>query len=175
MAIRNVQILGTGQLVELQRKLRAAGHEDIRRNLARAVRRAAEPLQADLQRTVRTLPIRGEGSAAGRRRRTARDNGRAGRDAGLRETIARSIRITIRTTTNPGARVWIDKSRLPPDQRNLPARLDEGRWRHPVYGNRRRWATQYAQPWWDVTVRRHQDDMRRQIAKVIDQVRNRLD
>lgn len=169
----DVRIVGTGQLLELQRRLRAAGGPRLQRNFARRIRRAAEPLHQDLQRTVRSLPIRGEGSG-GRTRRGGGRDGRAGRDAGLRETIARAIRISVRTTGSPGARIWIDRSRLPADQRSLPNRLDEGRWRHPVFGNRRRWTTQYAQPWWGVTIRRHEPRMRAEVARVIDDISRSL-
>ena len=43
MAVSSFQILGTGALLELQRKLRAAGHENIRSSMQRRIRRAAEP------------------------------------------------------------------------------------------------------------------------------------
>jgi hypothetical protein len=168
-----VRILGTGQLLELQRRLRAAGGPQLRRNFARRIRRAAEPLHADLQRTVRTLPIRGEGSS-GRTRRRAGDDGRAHREAGLRESIARAIRISVRTTSSAGATVWIDGSRLPIDQRNLPNKLDDGHWRHPVFGNKSVWVNQYAQPWWGVTIRRHEGRMRAEVARTLDDVARSL-
>jgi hypothetical protein len=93
---------------------------------------------------------------------------------GLREPIARAIRISVRTGGSPGARIWIDRSRIPRDQRSLPERLDDGRWRHPVFGNRRRWTTQYAAPWWGVTIRRNEARMRAAVARVLDDVARRL-
>lgn len=162
----NVRILGTGQLLELQRRLRAAGGENIRRSMQRRIRAAAEPLADDLRSTVRALPIRSQG-----RRKSG---GPSPTTRPLRGTIAGAIRISVRTTGNPGAKVWIDKSRLPPDLRNMPNKLDEGSWRHPVFGNRRRWTTQYAAPWWGVTIRRHEPRMRAQVERVVEDIKRRL-
>lgn len=145
------QIVGTGQLLELQRRLRAAGHENIRSSMQRRVRRAAEPLRNDLQNTVRTLPMRSQGRATGKR------GGPSPTKRPFRASIARAIRISVRTSGSPGARVFLDKGLLPPD---IPVgavtQMNDGRLRHPVFGNRRRWANQYTPSlWWDKTVRQH--------------------
>lgn len=165
MVTRSVQIIGTGQLLELQRKLRAAGHENLRRSMQRRIRRAAEPLKADLQQTALGLRITSQGGRGGR-------GGRSPTTRPLRATIAAAIRISVRTSGNPGARVWIDRSALPPDLKNMPGVLNSGRVRHPVFGNRRRWATQSVSPasWWDGTVRRHQSRMRAEMAHIVNDV-----
>lgn len=166
--MRDVRITGTGQLIELQRRLRAAGHDNLRQSMQRRVRRAAEPLRDDLRSTVRGLRISGQG-ARGR-------GGASPTTRPLRASIADAIRISVRTTGTVGARVWVDKKALPPDLRGMPHTLNDGRWRHPVYGNRRRWVTQYAtpSPWWDATVRRHTPRMEREVARVVDDVKRRL-
>jgi len=170
MAVSSVRILGTGQLLELQRRLRAAGGENIRASMQRRIRRAAEPLRDDLQSTIRGLPIRSSGRASGKR------GGRSPTTRPLRATIASAIRISVRTGSNPGARVYVDKGRLPPDLRNMPQVINTGRIRHPVFGNRRRWSTQTATPlWWDQTVRRHTPRMTAEVARVLDDVRRRLE
>lgn len=168
MVIRSVQITGTGQLLELQRRLRAAGHENLRASMQRRLRRAAEPLQQDLRQTMLTLQIRSQGAGSGRASPTTRP---------MRATIAAAIRISVRTTPGgAGARVWIDRAALPPDLKDMPAVLNSGRIRHPVFGNRRKWATQWVtpSPWWDATVRRHQPRMRAETARILDDVRSRL-
>jgi hypothetical protein len=168
VAIRSVQITGTGQLLDLQRRLRAAGQEGVRSSMQRRIRRAAEPLQQDLQSTVRGLQIRPQNSS-GRDRPSPTSRP-------LRATIAAAIRISVRTTAPQGARVWVDRSLLPPDMRNLPNALNDGRLRHPVFGNRRRWVTQWVTPapWWDRTVREHQPRMQAEVARIIDDVKSRL-
>lgn len=169
MAIRSVQITGTGQLLELQRRLRAAGNENLRRSMQRRVRRAAEPLQADLQQTMRGLQLRSQSTPVRRRPSpTTRP---------LRATIAAAIRISVRTTSgSAGARVRIDRAALPPDLRTMPGAINSGRIRHPVFGNRRRWATQWPTPsnWWDATVRAHQPRMRAEMERIVTDVQRHL-
>lgn len=166
-----VSITGTGQLLDLQRKLRAAGHENIRSSMTRRIRRAAEPLKSDLQDSIRSLDITSQGRKAGKR------GGPSPTTRPFRAAIAEAIRISVRTTGNPGARVWVDRGRLPPDITNgVLVRLNEGRLRHPVFGNKRRWVQQNATPlWWDRTVRAHQPRITREVERVVDDVRRRLE
>jgi hypothetical protein len=168
---QNVRITGTGQLLELSRRLRAAGHENIRASYIRRIRRAAEPLRNDLQDVIRGLNITSQGRKGGGR------GGPSPTTRPLRASIAEAVRITVRTTGNPGARVYLDKGRLPPDiPMGVVNRLNEGRLRHPVFGNRRRWAQQNTTPlWWDKTIRAHQGRITREVERVADDVRRRLE
>lgn len=165
---RDIRIHNTGALLELSRRLNAAAGPPVRAAMIRRIRRAAEPLRNDMQRTVRSLPIRSAGGA-GR-------SGPSPTTRPLRGTIAAAIRISVRTSSNPGARVWIDRSALPPDLRNMPTVMNTGRIRHPVFGNRRRWATQTTTPlWWESTVRRHRPRMEREVERILHDVRQRLE
>ncbi|WP_455360039.1 hypothetical protein [Streptomyces sp. SYSU K21746] len=167
MAVGEIRILNTTTLLQFSRRLRAAGGPRLQQNFARRIRRAAEPLKDDLERTMRTLNIRSDG---GRSR-----GGPSPTTRPLRATIASAIRISVRTGAQPGARVWIDRSALPRDLRGMPKAMNDTRWRHPVYGNRRRWSTQYASPaWWDATVRKHEPRMRAEVARITDDVRRSL-
>jgi hypothetical protein len=167
--VRDVRLLNTGSLLELQRRLRAAGGENIRASMQRRIRHAAEPLKNDLQSSIRGLPI------VSQPRRT-RPGGPSPTTRPMRATIAEAIRISVRTSAgSAGARVWIDRSRLPADLKGMPGILNEGRVRHPVYGNRRRWVQQNATPlWWDRVVRSHTPRIEREVARVVDDVRRRL-
>jgi hypothetical protein len=164
----SVQILGTGQLLELSRRLRAAGGPRLRQNTARRIRRAAEPLQKDLQRAIRTVELPGSG-------RKVR-GGPSPTTRPLRATLAGAVRISVRSGASPGARVWVDKGRLPADLRNMPWVIDDGRVRHPVFGNRKRWATQWARPtgWWSKTVQNGTPRMRAEVERVLGDVRRDL-
>lgn len=171
MAVGSVQILGTGQLLVLSRRLRSTAGAPVQRNLTRRIRRAAEPLRDDLQSTIRGLPMRSQGRASGSR------GGPSPTTRPLRATIASAIRISVRTSSNPGARVWVDKGLLPRDLKGMPQAMNDpsGRIRHPVYGNRRRWANQFVPPlWWDKTVQRHTPRMRAEVARVLDDVQRQL-
>jgi len=165
----SVQILGTGQLIELSRRLRTAGGPRLRANTARRVRRAAEPLQRDLQQAIRSVELPGSG------RKTR--GGPSPTDRPLRVALAGAVRISVRSGASPGARVWLDHSRLPDDiTAGLAARIDDGRLRHPVFSNRKRWATQWARPsgWWTKTIQDGTPRMRDEVARVLDDVRRDL-
>ncbi|WP_412079047.1 hypothetical protein ACLF6K_37520 [Streptomyces xanthophaeus] len=164
----DIRILNTGALLELSRRLRAVNEATVRNSMNRRIRRAAEPLRNDLQRTVRSLPIRSQGAAS--------RGGPSPTTRPLRATIAAAIRLSVRTTGNPGARVWIDRAALPPDLRGMPKAMNTGRIRHPVYGNRRRWTTQTTTPlWWESTVRRHRPRMEREVERILGDIRRRLE
>ncbi|MGW6418847.1 hypothetical protein [Streptomyces sp. NPDC055055] len=169
MAVGNVQIVGTGQLIDLSRRLKTAGGSRLKANFTRRIRRAAEPMHHDLKDAIRSVNITAPGRAQGSR------GGPSPTTRPLRATIAEAVRLSVRTGANPGARVWVDKSLLPSDLRNMASVINEGRIRHPVYGNRRRWVTQWASPpWWDTTVARHTPRMRAEVQKVLDDVRRTI-
>lgn len=166
-----VQITGTGQLIELSRRLKAAGGPRLKANMQRRIRRAAEPLKDDLEQTIRALPIRSEGRKAGSR------GGSSPTTRPLRATVAQALRISVRTGAGAGARVWVDKDRLPADLRNMASTMNSanGRIRHPVFGNRKRWANQWTTPlWWDKTVTKHTPRMRAEVQRILNDVRNQL-
>ncbi|MGW0131890.1 hypothetical protein [Streptomyces sp. NPDC003299] len=165
---RSVQILGTGQLIEVSRRLRAAGGPRLRQNAARRIRRAAEPLQRDLQQAIRGVQLPGSG-------RKVR-GGPSPTTRPLRATLAGAVRISVRSGANPGARVWLDRSRLPEDLRNMPTVINDGRVRHPVFGNRKRWTTQWARPtgWWSRTVEAGTPRMRAEVERILGDVRRDL-
>jgi hypothetical protein len=172
--MQSVQITGTGQLIELSRRLKRAGGPRLKQNFARRLRHAAEPLKNDLQSTIRTLDIRSEGRRRNKHGRIPH-GGPSPTTRPLRATIASAISIAVRTGGNPGARVWVDRGKLPHDLRNMASVINEGKIRHPVFGNRHKWAQQNATPlWWDKTVRRHMPRMEREVARVLDDVRNQL-
>lgn len=149
--------------------MRAAGGPRLQRNLSRRIRRAAEPLHKDLQQAIRTVQLAG----SGRKKR----GGPSPTTRPLRATLAGGVRISVRSGASPGARLWVDKGRLPRDLKNMPWVIDEGRVRHPVFGNRKRWSTQWARPtgWWSRTVREGMPRMTREIERITDDVRRDLE
>ncbi|MBZ6259764.1 hypothetical protein KVH22_30055 [Streptomyces olivaceus] len=167
----SVQILGTGQLTALSRRLRTAGGPRLRQNLARRIRRAAEPLQRDLQQRIRNQPLVSEGRKAGKR------GGPSPTHRPFRQMLAGGVRTSVRQGASPGARVWMDKSRLEPDAGNVPWQIQDGRLRHPVFANRRRWATQWARPsgWWTKTIQAGTPRMQAEVARVLRDVRRDLE
>ncbi|MFD3483778.1 hypothetical protein [Streptomyces sp. NPDC058665] len=167
----SVQIHGTGQLLTLSRRLRAAGGPRLQQNFARRIRRTAEPLHRDLTSTITRLPLRSAGRGARRR------GGPSPTQRPFRATLAGAVRISVRTGTNPGARVFFDPALLPPDiSAGVLYQLDAGRLRHPVFGNRKRWANQTTPAgWWGRTVNRHTPRMRAEVERVLTDVRRQLE
>lgn len=106
---------GGNQLVELSRRLKAAGEsgKGLRRELFRSIQRATKPIRQEVQEAwSKEAPQRG-GLAARRVTVQAKTRG-TGRMAGVR---------------------LVTRSR---DGYNLSA-IDKGFVRHPVFGNRRAW------------------------------------
>ncbi|MFE5258234.1 hypothetical protein [Streptomyces coelicoflavus] len=167
----SIQVLGTAQLIGLSRRLRAAGGPQLRQNMARRIRRAAEPLQRDLQQRIRTQPLVSEGRKAGKR------GGPSPTTRPFRRMLAGGVRISVRQGSSPGARVWMDKSRLEPKAGNVPWQIQDGRLRHPVFGNRKRWANQIARPagWWSKTVAAGTPRMHAEVERVLRDVRRSLE
>ncbi|WP_228915902.1 hypothetical protein [Streptomyces sp. DH20] len=171
----NVQIVGTGQLVELSRRLRAAGGPRLRQNLARRVRRAAEPLHRDLQGAVRTMALQSEGRKRNKHGQVPH-GGPSPTTRPFRRMLAGGVRISVRTTSSPGARVWVDRSRIEPKARNVLHQVNAtGRLRHPVFGNRKRWANQRSQAgWWTRRVQAGLPRMQAEVQRVLADVRRDL-
>ncbi|MFE9923268.1 hypothetical protein ACFYQA_17285 [Streptomyces sp. NPDC005774] len=171
----SVQILGTGQLVTLSRRMRAAGGARLRQNMTRRIRRAAEPLHRELQGAVRTMPLQSEGRKRNRHGQMGR-GGPTPTTRPFRPMLAGGVRLSVRTTSSPGARVWIDRSRIEPKARNVLGQINQtGRLRHPVFGNRRRWANQRSQAgWWTRRVQAGVPRMRAEVERVLGDVRRDL-
>lgn len=156
MAAR-IEIRGTRDVTLAAKKLKAAGKGKLVVKMNRAMKMAAKPVQQDVQREVKALDsqgVRGGGGQARRafdvsrsRRTTERVRARAASRRGLRATIARATRIEASAGGRTARlRIRINRAMLPPDQRRLPRHLNKGRWRHPVFGNRKRWVGQTANP-----------------------------
>jgi hypothetical protein len=160
-----VRVTNTGQLIDLQRRLRRAGDNNLRRSMQRRIRSAAEPLRDDLKRAVRTAPIRGNGRGL---QGTPVSPGRP-----LRALIAETIRISVNTSGGAaGAKVWSDKGMLPPDLRNMPEKVNSRTWRHPIFG--KGWTSSYSKEWWAPAISKNAPRMKRRVERVMDDVTRRL-
>jgi hypothetical protein len=163
---RDFWIANTRDLSTLQRRLRQAGRGDLKKAVNERIRRAARPIHRDLQQRARTLPIR---SPAGRSRGGPSPTARP-----LRASIAQAIRLSV--TSGSGAKIWLDAKRLPEDiTKGVVVQLNEGRLRHPVFGNKRRWVNQYAPAnwWWD-TIKPHMPRLNGAVRQALKDVERRL-
>jgi hypothetical protein len=162
-----------GQCSRLAGAFRAAASDGrgLREDLRREIREASSDVVTDLRAAVLGLHITGEGRRVPRSVATARPG------PPLRASVADAVRLrTSLAGRSPGVRIDVDSSRLPAELANMPSRLDEGRWRHPVYGNRESWTTEYAAPggWWFNTLQRHLPRWRRAVEDAMRAVDARL-
>lgn len=184
---RDIVITGASQLYELNRRLKAVDRK-LATKLRKNIRAGAQPAVAATKQAILTLPVagsRGGGNKARTEHRlskarkvTEKSAARAARKSGLRRTIADAIKVDIRTGSKTASvRILVDESRLPPDQRTLPRHLDSARgWRHPVFGRRDDpWVTQKGRPWFEVTIRKHADEVRSSIVAAMDEMARDLD
>lgn len=140
----SVSIHGEDELRRMARGV-ADGPDHLRANLARAVRRAAQPVLRDMKKAIATNRIVG-----------FRTGGRPYRGPntrkGLRASIAAVVEAEIDVgSLNPQAKFVVHSGRLGAKHR-LPELIESGKvWRHPILGNRRGWAGSRGKPWFKVT------------------------
>lgn len=145
----DIIVTGATDLERLARRLKELGDNDLRKEMLRGIRNGTKPLIAAAKDSARdSLP----------------------REGGLNEVIARS-KFGTRTRTSgrtPGVRV------VGTSGHNIQA-MDEGRLRHPVYGNRDVWVTQQITPgWFTKPMEDGADDVRRELVNVLDGIARRL-
>jgi hypothetical protein len=170
----DIRIAGADQLARLSKALKETDKR-LPPKLNKAIRTGAKPAVKAAQQAVRTLPVRGTrggGRTARQLHAFARSKGkneekrrvRARRGAGLRDTIARAVKVQIKTGAKAAAvRIVVDEKLLPPDQRSLPRHLDSAEgWRKPTFGHDP-WTKQYGRPWFASTIRKYAGELRTQI------------
>lgn len=116
-----------------------------------------------------------EARARRRFERTGRTS-RARKEHSLRSYIRAAIKSRVAYTGRRiGAKVFVDASALPPSQRTLPQHVDSKRgWRHPVWGNRRKWVRQQGIPYFSRPIERHREQVRREVQAAVDHVMRTL-
>lgn len=137
------------EIEALARRLKEAGRGDLRKELLRGIRQASKPTVLAIKARARErLPSSG----------------------GLADRIARS---SMGTRTRLGGKS-VGVQIYARNAYNL-RRINQGIVRHPVYGNRNAWVTQRVEPgWFDDPILERLDDVRDEIARVIEDVAAKL-
>ncbi|MEV3980804.1 hypothetical protein [Nonomuraea sp. NPDC049758] len=200
----DVKVTGAEELGALAKRLKTAGSgKALRKELLKAIRTGAKPALADTRRAVRAIPV--TGSRGGGRRQRERDRAdkaldqvykriddmdwdsfveaeqkakdRAKKNTGLRDTVARSLRLTVKTGSKSArVRIEVDSAKIPEGMRTLPRHLDsEKGWRHPLFGDREHWYSQRGRPWFASTIRRHLPALREHILKAMDDIAAKIE
>jgi hypothetical protein len=147
----DIRVQGADKFGKLAKALKQAGDKELQKELYSAINRATKPMRAEAKKSAeQNLPKTGGlNSRVARTRMSTRR--RAGRDPGVR-IVAKGM-----------------------DQLEL---MDQGRVRHPVYGNRARWVNQPipdAKGWFTKPMEEGAEEVRRELLTAIDEVAKKLE
>lgn len=143
----------------------------LRKEFRKALRKAADDLVREQQSAIRSTTIKGEKRRRGGRSTREYQSRLAGGSRGLRESIAASLKKSIRYSGKTvGVEVKSSETSLPPGMRRLPVLTNRGTWRHPVYGGPG-WASQRAQPahWFTRTAKNADSKAERDLGNIVRQ------
>jgi hypothetical protein len=148
-----VKVTGTAKLRQVQKRLRVVGDQGLGKQMGKALREAAKPLQPAVRRQALSAMPSGYGPILSKSLR-------------FRTAITSS-----RDTADVVIRVYGQGRR---ERRDVPT-LNRGRLRHPLYGNRNRWFEQRVRPGFvDRPADRLLPDVARQMQAVIDYVADQI-
>lgn len=145
----------------------------LKKALTKELKAATKPMVTEMQANARALAFASTSTRTGQRaRRTAgvTKTGRTKRGIGLRDAMAKSIKTEVLYgATSAGIRV---RSRSTAEGVNGIARQINrlGKVRHPVFGNREKWAdtlTRNGKGWFTRAGDKHQDDVVAGVKKVL--------
>lgn len=185
----SIQVVGADSLRVLARDLKKAGDKDLRKELYSGLNRATKPLEEAARRSAAgNLP-----SSGGRVRKRRTKKGTVtiyGVDYFTRKTVslkttkasgsvadrAAAMRFSVKSRAgrNPAVTVVaVDRKGKSVDLNEL----DQGRLKHPVYGNRKVWVTQPVKAgWWTDALNAAPvlNDVREEVVRVIGTVAAKL-
>lgn len=163
MALR-ASVIGGRQLRDVAKALREAGRTDLQRQVSKAVKAQAEPTLKDLRQSARTASVRGH-------RAGGTPFTHAVTPKHLRERMAAATGVEFRANKRE-TRVsfHVTPARMG-GARVVPRYIDLGRpWRHPVMGDREKWAASEGKPWFFAPIKDHLPDIRRGISDALDEI-----
>lgn len=101
---------------------------------------------------------------------------KAVRNSGLRQSVARSLRVVNKDTGfNYGVRITSESGRMPAGQEKLPKLMNRGTWRHPFYGGKKRYGQTVTPPdWFDKPIKDNIDDVYREVAAAVAEARQHM-
>lgn len=157
----SLTVAASRELDDLARKLRRA-RGTLRAELTKAFKDAGADTLRRVKTNMTTMDVKGyrAGGPPFRERRSGK---------GLRRRIAAVTELEVRTGTDqPRVRFVVRTDRLG-DARNLPYHMDSGkRWRHPIMGNRSKWAASSGTPWFYDEIRSDRARFEAECQKAID-------
>ncbi len=148
----------SSDLPRLVKQLRAAGSEPaVRRKLTKGLRDGTKPALSATRAAALALPAHGQ------------------KHTGLRKKMAAATGTQVRTSgKSPTVSVRTSRSRMGA-QASLARATNDGSWRHPVFGNKNKYVTQFSRKgWFDNANRYTAPYVRRAVQGVLDQTEREM-
>lgn len=145
-----IQVRGEQNLIRMARAV-DNGPNHLREHLGVAVRRAAQPTLAAAKKAAAKNRIRGYPNS----RRSGRAYGGPDGPGGLRARLAAAIDLDLNVgSLSPRAQFVVNTAAVGAGR--VPEYIEAGViWRHPIMGNRKAWAAQKGEPFFEKNVERH--------------------
>ncbi|MFG2054767.1 hypothetical protein ACGFI9_12120 [Micromonospora sp. NPDC048930] len=165
---------------------READRTDLRRELMRGMRAAGQEILDDQRAEVRGLRVSGRRFYGYGVKRVTGDDGTVRqvqvryrpnkRSTGLRDRVARSLALELKSTGKARVRFIAKPEKLPAGQQNMPRNLDKPKgWRHPVFGDTEMWVTQVGGSWFWPPIQKGIRTFRQRIDEAITAVVNKIE
>jgi hypothetical protein len=91
----------------------------------------------------------------------------------LRAAVANSVMVRTSLTNTVQVSIVAEPNRMPPGEGNMPKRLNQATFNHPVYGNRKVWVTQHGKAnWFDDSINRAAPEAQTKISDAMDTTAN---
>lgn len=174
----HLKVAGSARFRAAAKQLREAERVDLRREMVSGMRAAGEEILDDQRAEVRRLRVEGrpfyrsgfrrQVGADGSVRQVAVRRRPNTRSTGLRNRVARSLALQVKTAGKPQVRFVAKPEKMPAGEQNLPRNMDNPKgWRHPVYGNREMWAAQVGGSWFWPPIKRGLRTFRQRLDEAI--------
>lgn len=150
--------------------LRAAGREDLRREVDREIKAEGEPTLDELRASARRVRIVGLPTGSPKKF-TMKST-----DKHLRERMAEATVLEVRASDRETRVSFHVRSSQMGKAHAIPRYVDQGKqWRHPVMANRDRWAASRGEPWFFPPIRDRLPKFRERIRHAIDVVADKVE
>ena len=144
-----------------------ANGKDLRRDVLRGMRAAAQPAAVAVKAAIMSMPSKGVHTGDGGSR-------------SLRASIAAGIKVHVKLSGKAkhiGVTIAAHSRGMPRKFRRAPKYLNRKRpWRHPVFGNRDVWVSQVSRRpgWFDDTLKAYRPVVLRAVDEALDNVARRI-
>lgn len=141
---------------------KASDGKELRKDLVRGLKAAVEPAAKAAKASILSMSSSGSRDEEG---------------TSLRAAVAAAVKTQVRTVgSRAGVYVVAGRSGMPRGFLDAPKRLNAKRWRHPVFGNRKKWVTQVGKPgWFDKAMDSAKPATVRAAKEAMDNVAQRID